>query len=329
MKALVARQFGALDALTIEELPAPVPGAGEVLVDVRAAGVNFPDLLVIGGKYQHLPALPFVPGKECAGIVKAVGAGVKLVKPDDRVTVLIEHGAFAQQVVAGELQCNVIPAALDFPAAAALGLAYVTAYFALAERAALKSGETLLVTGAAGGVGLAAVQIAKTLGATVLAAVSSPDKAAAAKASGADHIIDVSVPDLKNNLREQVYAAVGKRGADVILDNVGGDVFDAALRAIAWSGRLLVIGFASGRIPEIKAGLILVKNISVIGMQISDYRDRQPEKFHAARQQLLDMCSAGKLKPHVMATFPLERYAEALALVRDRKVIGKVVLTTH
>jgi NADPH2:quinone reductase len=172
------------------------------------------------------------------------------------------------------------------------------------------------------------VQIANALGATVLAAVSSPEKAAAAKASGADHIINVSVPDLRNALREQVYAAVGKRGADVILDNVGGEVFDACLRAIAWSGRMLVVGFTSGRVPEIKAGLVLVKNISVIGMQISDYRDRQPEKFRAVRQQLLDMCSAGKLKPHVMATFPLERYAEALALLRERKVIGKVVLTT-
>jgi NADPH:quinone reductase len=327
MKALVVKQFGALDALAVEDRPEPVPGAGEVLVDVRAAGVNFPDLLVIGGTYQTLPPLPFIPGKECAGIVNAVGTGVTLVKPGDRVMVQIEHGAFAQQVVAKELQCHVIPAAMDFPSAAALGLTYMTAYFALTERAALKPGEVVLVTGAAGGVGLAAVQLAKVLGATVLAAVSSPEKAAAAKASGADHIIDVSVPDLRNSLREQVYAAVGKRGADVILDNVGGDVFDACLRAIAWSGRMLVVGFTSGRIPEIKAGLILVKNISVIGMQISDYRDRQPERFRAVRQQLLDMCSAGKLKPHVMATFPLERYAEALALVKDRKVIGKVVLT--
>jgi NADPH2:quinone reductase len=328
MKALVVKQFGALDALAVEERPAPVPGAGEVLVDVRAAGVNFPDLLVIAGTYQHLPPLPFIPGKECAGVVNAVGVNVKLVKPGDRVMVQIEYGAFAQQVVAKELQCHAIPAAMDFPSAAALGLTYMTAHFALVERAQLKPGEVVLVTGAAGGVGLATVQIAKALGATVLAAVSSLEKAAAAKASGADHIIDVSVPDLRNNLREQVYAAVGKRGADVILDNVGGDVFDAALRAIAWSGRMLVIGFTSGRIPEIKAGLILVKNISVIGMAISDYRDRQPEKFRAVRQQLLDMCSAGKLKPHVMATFPLERYAEALALVKDRKVIGKVVLTT-
>ena len=325
MKALVVKQFG---ALSVEEFPAPVPGAGEVFVDVRAAGVNFPDLLVIAGTYQHLPPLPFIPGKECSGVVNAVGANVKLVKPGDRVMVQIEYGAFAQQVVAKELQCHVIPDAMGFPEAAVLGLTYMTAYFALTERTALKPGEVVLVTGAAGGVGLAAVQIAKAFGATVLAAVSSPEKAAAAKASGADHIINVSVPDLRNALREQVYAAVGKRGADVILDNVGGEVFDACLRAIAWSGRMLVVGFTSGRVPEIKAGLVLVKNISVIGMQISDYRDRQPEKFRAVRQQLLDMCSAGKLKPHVMATFPLERYAEALALLRERKVIGKVVLTT-
>ncbi len=325
MKALVVKQF---DVLVVEECPAPVPGTGEVLVDVRAAGVNFPDLLVIGGKYQILPPLPFIPGKECAGVVTAVGTCVTLVKPGDRVMVQIEHGAFAQQVVAKQINCHAIPDALDFPSAAALGLTYMTAHFALVERAQLKPGEVVLVTGAAGGVGLATVQIAKALGATVLAAVSTPEKAAAAKASGADHIIDVSVPDLRNALRDQVYAAVGKRGADVILDNVGGDIFDAALRAIAWSGRMLVIGFTSGRIPEIKAGLILVKNISIVGMQISDYRDRQSEKFRAVRQQLLDLCSAGKLQPHVMATFPLERCAEALALMKDRKVIGKLVLTT-
>ncbi len=162
----------------------------------------------------------------------------------------------------------------------------------------------------------------------MLAAVSTPVKAAAAKASGADHIIDTGVSNLRDSLREQVYAAVGKRGADVIVDSVGGDVFDACLRAIAWCGRIVVVGFADGRIPEIKAGHILVKNISVIGLQFSDYRDREPEKCLAARKQLFDLYSAGRLKPHVMATYPLERYSEALALVRDRKVIGKVVLTT-
>ena len=328
MKAVIVKQHGAPEVMAIEEQPAPVPGVREVLIDVHAAGVNFPDLLVIGGTYQHLPPLPFTPGKELAGIVRATGGEVTLCRPGARVMAQIEYGAFAEQVAVPEANCHVIPAELDFPEAAAMGLTYLTAHFALVERAGLKAGESVLVTGASGGVGLAAVQIATALGAIVLAAVSSPQKAAAAKTSGADHIIDVSVPDLRNNLRGQVYAAIGKSGADVILDNGGGDVFDAALRAIAWSGRMLVIGFASGRIPEIKAGYVLVKNISVIGMQISDYRDRQPEKFRRVRQQLIDWCRDGRIKPHVMATFPLESAAAALNLIKERKVQGKVVLTT-
>ncbi len=328
MKALLVKQFGALDTLVLEERPDPQPGAGEVLIDIHAASVNFPDLLVIQGKYQVLPPLPFSPGKECAGVVNAAGPGVAQFTPGDRVIAQIEYGAYAQQVVARAANCHVIPAQMSFPEAAAMGLTYMTAHFALVERAAIKAGETVLVTGAAGGVGSATVQVAKALGATVLAAVSSPAKAAAARAGGADHIIDTGVPNLRDTLRDQVYAAVGKRGVDVVIDSVGGDIFDACLRAIAWCGRLVVVGFADGRIPEIKAGHILVKNISVIGLQFSDYRDRQPEKCLAARRQLFDLYSAGKLKPHVMATFPLERYMEALALVRDRKVIGKVVLTT-
>ena len=328
MKALLVKQFGALDALVIEERPALTPGAGEVLIDVHAAGVNFPDLLVIEGKYQLLPPLPFSPGKECAGIVAALGPGVTRLQRGDRVMVQVEYGAFAQQVVTKEVNCHVIPAAMSFPEAAATGLTYMTAHFALVERAQLKRGETVLVTGAAGGVGLATVQVAKALGATVVAAVSTPDKAAAARANGADHIVDSAAPNLRDALREQIFAAVGKRGVDVIIDSVGGEVFDAAMRAIAWSGRLVVVGFASGRIPEIKAGHILVKNISIIGLQFSDYRDREPEKCRRVRQQLFDLYSAGKMKPQVMATYPLERYMEALALVRDRKVIGKVVLTT-
>lgn len=328
MKALLVKQFGALDTLVIEECPSPRPGAGEVLIDIHAAGVNFPDLLVIQGKYQFLPPLPFSPGKECAGVVNTVGPGVAQLKPGDRVIVQLEYGAYAQQVVTKAANCHVIPARMSFPEAAAMGLTYMTAHFALVERAALKAGETVLVTGAAGGVGSATVQVAKALGATVLAAVSSKDKAAAAREGGADHIIDTGVPNLRDALREQVYAAVGKRGVDVVIDSVGGDVFDACLRAIAWCGKLVVVGFADGRIPEIKAGHILVKNISVIGLQFSDYRDRQPEKCLAAREQLFELYGAGKLKPHVMATFPLGRYMEALALVRDRKVIGKVVLTT-
>lgn len=329
MKALLVKEFGALDSMTLEDVASPQPGEGEVLVDIKAASVNFPDLLVIQGKYQVLPPLPFSPGKECAGVIKAVGAGVTRVKPGDRVLVQIEYGGYAQQVVTKAVNCHVFPDAMSFTEAAAMGLTYMTAHFALVERAAIKAGESVLVTGAAGGVGLATVQVAKALGATVLAAVSNAEKAAAAKAAGADHIIDTGVENLRDGLRDQVYAAVGKRGVDVVVENVGGDIFDACLRAIAWSGRIIVVGFAGGRIPEVKAGHLLVKNISLIGLQFSNYRDRQPEKCLAVREQLFDLYRAGRLKPYVMATYPLARYMEALALVRDRKVIGKVVLTTE
>jgi NADPH2:quinone reductase len=329
MKALVVRQFGPLDSMTLEDVPGPQPADDEALVDIKAASVNFPDLLVIQGKYQVLPPLPFSPGKECAGVVKAVGAKVTHVKPGDRVLIQIEYGGYAQQVVAKAVNCHVFPDAMSFTEAAAMGLTYMTAHFALVERAHIKAGETVLVTGAAGGVGLATVQVAKALGAIVLAAVSSPEKAAAAKAAGADYIIDTSVENLRDGLRDQVYAAVGKNGVNVVVENVGGDIFDACLRAIAWSGRIIVVGFAGGRIPEVKAGHLLVKNISLIGLQFSNYRDREPEKCLAVREQLFDLYRAGKLKPYVMATFPLAQYMEALGLVRDRKVIGKVVLTTE
>ena len=327
MKALVVRQFGT--PLKVEDWIVAAPGEGEVLIDVHAAGINFPDLLVIDGKYQFLPALPFVPGKECAGVINAVGAGVTTLKPGDRVMVQVEYGAYAQQVMTKAVNCHVVPDSISYAEAAAMGLTYNTAHFALVERAQLKPGESVLVTGAAGGVGLATVQVAKALGAIVLAAVSSHDKAAAAKAAGADHIIDTSVGDLRENLRAQVFNAVGKRGVDIVVDNVGGDVFDASMRAIAWCGRLIIVGFAGGRIPEIKAGHLLVKNIAAIGLQFSDYRDREPEKCRHVRQELFDLYTAGRLKPYVMATFPLERYAEALALVKERKVIGKVVLATR
>ena len=328
MKALVVKEFGPLDSMTLEDVASPQPGEDEALVDIKAASVNFPDLLVIQGKYQVLPPLPFSPGKECAGVVKAVGAKVTHVKPGDRVLIQIEYGGYAQQVATKAVNCHVIPEAMSFTEAAAMGLTYMTAHFALVERAHIKAGESVLVTGAAGGVGMATIQVAKALGATVLAAVSNAEKAAAAKAAGADHIIDTSVENIRDGLRDQVYAAVGKKGVDVVVENVGGDIFDACLRAIAWSGRIIVVGFAGGRIPEVKAGHLLVKNISLIGLQFSNYRDREPEKCLAVRKQLFDLYRAGKLKPYVMATFPLASYMEALALVRDRKVIGKVVLTT-
>lgn len=326
MRALVLHEHGPLDNLKLEDFAAPRAGPDEVLIDVHAASVNFPDLLVIGGSYQRLPPKPFVPGKDLAGTVAAVGANVTTLKPGDRVMAQIEYGAFAEHAAVPLANCQPMPPRMNFAEGAAMGLTYLTAHFALAERAGLKPGEVVLVTGAAGGVGLATVQIAKALGATVVAAVSDEKKAAVARASGADHVVYTNVPDLRDGLRARIFAAVGKRGVDVIIDAVGGDVFDASLRAIAWCGRLVVVGFAAGRIPEVKAGYLLVKNISLIGLQISDYRDREPEKVRRVQHELIALYERGKLKPHVMASYPLDAYREALGLVRDRKVLGKVVL---
>ena len=326
MRALVVHQHGSIDAVRLEEYPEPRPGPGEVLIDVHAASVNFPDLLVIGGTYQRLPATPFVPGKDLAGTVAAAGANVNRVRPGERVMAQIEHGAFAERAVAAQAICHPIPPTMSFAEAAAMGLVYLTAHFALVERARLAAGEVVLVTGAAGGVGLATVQIAKALGATVIAAVGSDEKAALVRANGADHVVYTNLPDLRESLRAQVFAAVGKRGADVIIDSVGGEVFDACLRVIAWCGRLVVVGFAGGRVPEIRAGYVLVKNISIIGLQSSDYRDREPAKVQRVQRELFELYVQGKLKPHVMARYPLAGFREALATVQDRRVLGKVVL---
>jgi len=289
--------------------------------------VNFPDLLVIAGTYQKLPPRPFSPGKDFAGVVAAVGAGVTTCKPGDRVCAQIEFGAYAEKCSVPELNCHVMPASMSFVEGAAMGLTYLTAHFALVERGRLQAGESVLVTGAAGGVGVAAVQVAKALGARVLAAVSSADKAALARENGADHVVRTDRSDIRESLRRQVYDAVGAQGVDLVVDPVGGDVFDASLRAVAWSGRLVIVGFAEGRIPEVKAGYLLVKNIALVGLQFSDYRDREPRKVRAVQQALFRLYEAGRLKPHVMATYAMADFREALAAVRDRKVVGKVVLT--
>jgi NADPH2:quinone reductase len=326
MRALVLHQHGPLDNLKLETLPEPQPGPDQVLVDVHAASINFPDLLVIGGTYQILPPTPFVPGKDLAGTVAATGANVTEVKPGDRVMAQIEYGAYAERAVVPRFNCHRLPPSISFTTAAAMGLAYLTAHFALVERGGLKPREIVLVTGAAGGVGLASVQVAKALGAIVIAAVSSDEKAALARASGADHIVRTDVPDLREAIRTQVFAVVGKRGVDLVIDSVGGEVFNASLRAVAWCGRVVTVGFASGQIPDVKLGLILVKNISLIGLQVSDYRDRTPDKTRRAQAEMFALYEAGKLKPHVMKVYPFEAYREALAAVRDRRVLGKVVL---
>ena len=326
MKALLVHEHGPIENLVLGEAPDPVPKAGEVLVDVHAASVNFPDLLVIGGTYQRLPPRPFSPGKDLAGIVAAVGEGVTTCVPGDRVCAQVEFGAYAGKCIVPEVNCHIMPAGMSFADGAAMGLTYLTAHFALIERGFYEPGETVLVNGAAGGVGLAAVQVAKALGATVVASVGSDAKAEIARASGADHIVRTDVPDLRESFRRQVYGAVGARGVDLIVDPVGGDVFDASLRVIAWRGRLVVVGFAEGRIPEVKAGYLLVKNIALVGLQFSDYRDREPEKVRRAQQALFRMYEAGRIKPHVMAAYPMAKHQEALRAVRDRVVVGKVVL---
>jgi NADPH2:quinone reductase len=326
MRALVVHEHGPIDNLRLENFAEPRPAAGEVLIDVHAASVNFPDLLVIGGSYQRLPPTPFVPGKDLAGTVVEVGSSVTNLKRGDRVMAQVEYGAYAERAVAPIGNCYRMPALMSFAEGAAMGLVYITAHFALVERAALKAGEAVLVTGAAGGVGLATVQLAKALGAIVIAAVSSKDKAALARANGADHVVFTEVPDLRDSLRQQISSGLGNRGIDIVIDSVGGDVFDASLRTVAWCGRIVIVGFAAGRVPEVKAGYLLVKNISLIGLQASDYRDREPDKVQRVQRELFALYEQGKLKPHVMATYPLEAYREALATVRDRKVLGKVVL---
>lgn len=326
MKALRVHEHGGIDSLVLETAPDPVPKAGEVLVSVRAASINFPDLLVIGGTYQKLPPRPFSPGKDLAGVVAAVGEDVTECKTGDRVCAQIEYGAYAELCSVPAVNCHVMPEAMSFADAAAMGLTYLTAHFALVERGRCAPGEVVLVNGAAGGVGLASVQIAKALGATVIASVSSAEKAALATSNGADHVVRTDVSNLRDGFREQVQAAIGPRGVDLIIDPVGGDVFDASLRVIAWCGRLVIVGFAEGRIPELKAGYLLVKNISLLGLQWSDYRDRQPQKVRDVQQALFRMYESGAIRPHVMATYPIGDYRNALEAVRDRKVVGKVVL---
>jgi len=329
MRAILIREHGEPESLKIEDLSTPAVADNEVLIDVHAIGVNYPDFLVISGQYQILPPRPFSPGKDAAGVVRAVGKDVRECKPGDRVVAQVEHGAYAEQLVTRAENCFVLPDAMPYTEAAAMGLVYQTAHFALVERGQFQPGETVLVTGAGGGVGLAAVQIAKALGATVLAGVRKEEHARLARESGADHIIQLGSGDLREEIRRQVHAVTNGRGADVVLDPLGGDVFDGSLRAMAWRGRAVVIGFAAGRIPVIKANYLLVKNIAVSGLQWSDYRERDPAWVKRVQDEIFSMYSAGKLKPAIMGAFPMEQFAEALALVREGRVNGKVVLTTN
>lgn len=326
MRAIVATRLGTPQDLSVQELPTPVPGRGEVLVDVRAAAINFPDLLVIAGKYQVKPPLPFVPGKECAGVVAALGPDTSGFAVGDPVMVQVEYGAFAEAVAAPATHCYRVPAGIGFDAAAAVGIAYQTAHFALVDRAQVKAGETVLVTGATGSVGIAAMQLARAFGCTAIAGLTTPAKADVARENGADHVVDLTVPDIRDRLRADVRAAVGG-GVDVVIEIVGGDVFEAALRTLEFRGRLVVVGFTGGVIPAVKANYLLLKNIAVTGVNWSEYRDRDSAWVHRVQDEIFALCVAGKLDVPVQARFPLDRFVAGFAVLQDRQVRGKVVLT--
>jgi NADPH:quinone reductase len=326
MRAVVVKNFGPILGHSVSELPEPTPGAGEVLVTIKATAVNFVDSLVVTGKYQFLPQRPFVPGKLPVGIVAALGKGVHELQVGERVLTLAEQGGYAQKIAIDATQCFTLPAAMSFGEAASMALVYDTAWFGLCERARIKAGDSVLVLGATGGVGFASVQLAKAMGAKVLAGVSNTTKAPSALASGADDFIDLSEPDLRDSLREQVFAKNGGQGIDIVIDPIGGDCFDAALRALAWRGRLVVIGFASGRIPEVKANYLLVKNIEVTGLQVSDYRKRMPEMMAECIREIFALYEAGKLKPPPFHIVPLNAFATSLQEVVDRRAKERIVL---
>ncbi len=327
MRALVVNRFADPEALGLRDLPSPRPGPGELVVAVEAMGVNFPDLMVIAGTYQNLPVPPFIPGKELAGTVATIGPGVTEIRPGDRVSAEVEHGAFAEEVAVAARHCYRLPDAMSFDDAAAIGLTYQSAYFALVERGGFRGGETVLVTGATGGVGLAAIHLVKALGGRALAGIGTVAKQDYALKHGADGIIDLAAPDLRNSLRDQVSKLTGNHGADLVIDMVGGRVFEASLRALAWCGRLVVVGFASGEIPSVRANYLLVKNITVAGLHWSDYRDRDPARVAEVQKQIFALYEAGKIPSPVTARYPLERYDAALDLIGKRQILGKVILT--
>lgn len=326
MQAVIVSEFGDIEATGIGNMPGPLPGPGEVLIRIKAVAVNYVDLLVIAGKYQFRPECPFVPGKAPAGVVEAVGADVDEFKVGDRVLAMAEEGGYAEQVTAPADQCYRLPASMSFADAAAMALVYDTAWVALRDRARAREGEVALILGASGGVGHAALQLAHAMGVRTLAGIARPERAGLVLDAGAEAVIDLSVPDLREELRRQVYAVNQGRGADVILDPLGGDIFDAALRALAWRGRMVVIGFAAGRIPVIKANYLLLKNIEVSGLQVSDYRKQTPDMMQECFTEIFSLYEAEKIKPAPITRVPLEDYRSALIQVRDRAAHGRLVL---
>lgn len=322
MKAIVVDRWMRAEELAVREMEEPACAPGTAVVEVRAAGCNFFDTLLVAGKYQMKPSFPFVPGAELAGVVREVGPGVEGVRAGDRVMASVPLGAFAERITVPASLLVRIPERMGFEEAAAFPIVYPTSYAALVYRGALREGEALLVTAAAGGVGLAAIEIGKALGARVLAAAGGAEKCGVAKAAGADVTIDYKTEDLAARAKQETRG----RGVDVVVEAVGGEIFEAAMKSLAWEGRLVVVGFAGGTIPEVRANRILLKNIAVVGLHWGQYALHDPVKFQGAVRAALALYEAGKLSPRVWRALPLERAGEALGALASRKTWGKVVL---
>jgi NADPH2:quinone reductase len=321
MRALVCRTWGEVDGLILEDVDSPVPKAGQVLIDVKVTPVNFADSIMVRGQYQTKPDFPFSPGLETAGVIARCGAGVTGFRPGDRVMALLAHGGMAEQAVAEAEEAWRLPDGMDFAEASVFPVAYLSSHVALRWQGRLEPGETLLVLGAAGGVGLAAVEIGRAMGARVIAAASSDERLAAARAHGADELVNYGTADLK----AQVEALTRGKGVDVCFDPVGGALFDSALSSLAWGGRILLVGFVGG-IPRIPANRLLVKHRSALGSSLRYFRFHAPDKLRRSMAELLAWYGEGRLKPLISASYPLGRAVEALKSLTDRRAIGKVVV---
>ncbi|MGH7334400.1 MAG: NADPH:quinone oxidoreductase family protein [Candidatus Rokuibacteriota bacterium] len=321
MRAVLCHGWGAVEDLTIEEVPAPAPAPGEVLIAVKATAVNYADSLMVAGRYQTRPPLPFSPGLETAGIVAACGTGVTRFRPGDRVMAILAYGGLAEMAVSPEAETFTLPARMSFEEAGAFPVAYISSHVALRWQGHLERGETLLVLGAAGGVGLTAVEIGKAMGARVIAAASTAEKLALARERGADEGVNYA----SEHLTDRVMALTNGKGADVCFDPVGGDLFDLALSSLGWGGRILLIGFVGG-VPQIPANRLLVKHRAALGSSLRYFRWHAPDKLRRSVDELLGWYDEGKLRPCITHRLPLERSVEAIRLLTDRRAHGKVVV---
>ena len=333
MRAIVVEEFGPIATHSVSDVPDPVPAEGQVLIENRVAGLNYPDFLMLQGKYQKRPDRPFVPGRDCAGTVRAVGPGVTRCAPGDRVVAQVFTGAFGELVLAPQNRCFILPEEVEFEAAAAMITPFNTAWAAVDSRGRVRAGDTVMVTGASGGVGVAATQLCKARGATVLAAVSNAEKGAFAIENGADAVIDTNAADLtalKNHLKAQVQSVTGAtegRGCDVVVETVGGDLFEASLRVLRYAGNLVVVGFAGGTVPAARANYLLYNNLAVTGAPLDIRFEREFEQVERGVNAWLGLLAAGRLRPNISGRYDLDDFVAGFDEISGRKVKGKVVLT--